>query len=120
MTPREYIKKAMRTDRSDEGYVDHNQKLTGSKGRLTNGALGLAGEAGEVVDLIKKHVQYNKPLDLDEVREELGDLLWYVALIIYDLDLTFEEIMAKNIDKLDMRFPKMFSEEAAIQRQDEE
>jgi NTP pyrophosphatase (non-canonical NTP hydrolase) len=115
----EYLKWAMTKDRSDIGYLEHKDTLTASKCRLINGALGLSGEAGEVVDIIKKHVQFNKQLDINKLKEELGDLMWYINLILFDINSNIEEIMEINKIKLDKRFPNKFSEEQALKRQDE-
>ncbi len=118
MNSKDYKKAAIRTDRSDEGYVEHSRTYTGSKGRLINGALGLAGECGEIVDIIKKHTQFNKELNTQELKEELGDLMWYVAIILQDINSDFDEIMAINEQKLRLRFPNSFSEEQALERKD--
>lgn len=119
VTNKEYLKQALRTDREDQGYVEFNKENnTGSKGRFINGALGLAGECGEVVDLIKKHTQFNKELDVDKLKEELGDVLWYVAIIVSNIDSSFDEIMKLNIEKLNKRFPTSFSEQDALTRLD--
>lgn len=119
MKSKDYMKWALTKDRTDEGYQAFNQStFTSSKGRLINGALGLAGECGEVVDLIKKHTQYNKELDKYKLREELGDILWYMAIILADIGSSFEEVMKQNQVKLNLRFPSSFSEEQAIARAD--
>ncbi len=79
-------------------------------------ALGLAGEAGEVADLIKKHIGHGHDLDLRKVREELGDVLWYVAGLAQVLGLTLSEIAHENINKLERRYPEGFSHEASRNR----
>lgn len=119
MTTKEYLKHALRTDREDQGYIIFNKDTnTATKGRFINGALGLAGECGEVVDIIKKHTQFNKPLDIDHLKEELGDILWYMAIILHNIDSDFEEIMQLNVNKLNRRFPQAFSEKDALNRDD--
>lgn len=75
--------------------------------RLLLGALGLAGEAGEVIDHIKKHVFHNKPLDREAVVLELGDSLWYFTLILHTLGITWDEVVDGNIAKLTARYPEV-------------
>jgi NTP pyrophosphatase (non-canonical NTP hydrolase) len=119
MTNKEYQVWAQTKDRTTEGYRNHIENMfTGSKGRLINGALGLGGECGEVVDIIKKHTQYNKELNIDHLKEELGDILWYMAIILEDIGSSFDEVMQLNQNKLNKRFPTSFSEIEANQRKD--
>ncbi len=68
-------------------------------------AMGLAGEAGEVADLLKKASWHGKELSLQELTKELSDVLWYLTAIgqIYGISLT--DIMATNIAKLEARYP---------------
>jgi NTP pyrophosphatase (non-canonical NTP hydrolase) len=80
--------------------------------------LGLVGESGEVVDLIKKHVYHGHPLDSDKLLKELGDVLWYVAALATALDVELSEVAAKNIAKLTARYPEGFSSEASMNRVD--
>jgi NTP pyrophosphatase (non-canonical NTP hydrolase) len=86
--------------------------------QLTNMALGVAGEAGEVVDHIKKHVFHGHDLNDDKVKEELGDLLFYVAGVATMLGYDLDEIAFDNVKKLEKRFPKGFSQEASKARVD--
>lgn len=74
--------------------------------RLLLGALGLAGEAGEVIDHIKKHVFHGKPLDRAAVILELGDSLWYFTVILRALGITWDEVIDGNIEKLTARYPE--------------
>lgn len=78
--------------------------------------LGLAGEAGEVADHIKKVAFHGHALDQEHVTEELGDILWYVALAARAVGVTLEEVAARNIAKLERRYPDGFSEEKSRQR----
>jgi len=77
-------------------------KDTGSKGALAYCALGLAGEAGETVDKIKKYIRDDK-LDLVGIEKELGDVMWYVAQLANELGLTLQDIIEVNVDKLTSR-----------------
>jgi NTP pyrophosphatase (non-canonical NTP hydrolase) len=71
-------------------------------------ALGLVGEAGECSELIKKHVFHNRALDRDDLRAELGDVLWYVAMLADACGLSLQEIAAHNVEKLIQRYPEGF------------
>lgn len=69
-------------------------------------ALGLCGESGEVSEIIKKNLIHGEELDLDHLKEELGDVLWYFFHALHTYNLTFEEIVEGNIRKLCDRHPK--------------
>lgn len=75
---------------------------------LANHGLGLAGECGEVVELIKKHLYHGRPLDPDRLAEEIGDLLWYVAAVATSAGLCLDGIATTNISKLQARYPDGF------------
>lgn len=87
-------------------------------GQLLNGALGLTGEAGEVADMVKKHIMQGHSLDTEKIAGELGDVLWYVAEAATAIGHTLEDIMLLNIAKLAKRYPEGFSTEASLQRVD--
>lgn len=78
--------------------------------------LGLAGEAGECVDLLKKHLFHGHDLDKNAITKELGDVLWYVATLAKTLDLSLGDIAQKNIDKLKARYPEGFTDQASRER----
>jgi NTP pyrophosphatase (non-canonical NTP hydrolase) len=84
--------------------------------KLTNGALGLGGEAGEVVEIVKKHRYHGHALDADAVAKELGDVLWYVAEICTATGLSMGDVARKNVDKLRDRYPEGFSENRSRER----
>ena len=103
----EYQVLAQRTSRKDISPDDH----------LFNGILGLAGEAGECADLVKKHYfQDGREVYLDLI-DELGDVLWYVVEAVYALDLTLEEVAQHNVDKLRKRYPDGFDAERSLHRE---
>lgn len=81
--------------------------------RLVHAVLGLQTEAGELADPVKKHIYYGRPLDLINLREEIGDCLWYLALAANALGTTLEAEQARNLAKLRTRFPHVFTAEAA-------
>lgn len=84
--------------------------------RLLHGAIGLCTEAGELQDAIKRHVYYGKPLNRVNLLEELGDVLWYVALVGNFLGVSLEIVAERNIEKLRSRYPEKFDEHHAINR----
>ncbi len=124
MTPSEYVKEAKRTDAADYlPIVD--RMLVNFDGkentmRLLHMGIGMSGEAGEIIDSLKKHVIYGKELDKVNLVEECGDVLWYMANMLDELGVSFEEVMAQNAAKLQKRYPKGFTEADAIARADKE
>lgn len=82
---------------------------------------GLSTESNELLDQLIKHVYYGKKLDVVNIKEECGDILWFIAKVCRELDWSFEELMKTNIDKLKIRYPKGFTEKDALNRKlDEE
>lgn len=98
MTINEYQKLALRT---------MNQHLS-KKDILINGVMGLCGESGEAIDIVKKHLAHGHELDREHLIEELGDIAWYLAEAAYSLDIDLETIFKKNIEKLEKRYPDGF------------
>jgi len=84
--------------------------------RLAVAALGLAGEAGEVADHIKKAIGHGHELDRGELEDELGDVLWYIAEMCNTLDLSLARVAARNIEKLKRRYPVGFDAERSRNR----
>jgi NTP pyrophosphatase (non-canonical NTP hydrolase) len=84
--------------------------------RLDHAAYGFITETGEFTDVLKKYKIYGKPLDIVNLREELSDLLWYVALACNALNIPIEEIMDLNINKLKDRYPEKYTDYKAINR----
>ena len=91
-------------------------KALDERGRIANGALGLAGEAGEAADLVKKHLFHDHPLDRDKLRSELGDVLWYLATLADAVGLELDDIAAHNVEKLRRRYPEGFSADRSMNR----
>ena len=95
------------------------QELTPEQCNLIHMCVGISGESGELLDAIKKHVIYQKPLDVENVKEELGDLLFYMSNLIQSVGLSFEEILQHNIDKLSVRYSSgSYSNRRAQERAD--
>jgi NTP pyrophosphatase (non-canonical NTP hydrolase) len=89
---------------------------TAGKIDLGIATLGLAGEAGEVADLVKKYLGHGHPLITDKLLEELGDVLWYIAAIASLNGHSLSYVANMNIEKLKRRYPDGFSEEASRNR----
>ena len=93
--------------------------LNGLKAHLWHMATGVSGEAGELLDAIKKVAIYNKPIDIDNVVEELGDIEFYMEGIRRSLGITRDEVLRANIAKLEKRYPKGgYSDQQAQDRAD--
>lgn len=86
--------------------------------RLVHAALGLSTEVGEFTTPIKAAAIYGKPMDLTNIQEELGDILWYVALAANAIGWSLNSIARQNIEKLKVRFPDAYSDAAAQARAD--
>ena len=99
MSLNNYQKQAIRT-----------AKIEGFKFNITHAAMGLAGEAGEFTDCIKKYVIYGQSLDRINAVEELGDILWFVALACESLGVDMQTIADLNIGKLAKRYPEKYTD----------
>ena len=84
---------------------------------LINGVMGLCGESGEAIDIVKKWLAQGHELDREKLAKELGDICWYLAETATALDLSLEEIMAANIEKLKQRYPDGFDSARSIHRE---
>ena len=93
------------------------KRHTGDDG-LMHCAAGISGEAGELLDAIKKTWVYGKPLDRANIIEELGDLEWYMEALRSLLGVEREEVIAENVSKLEVRYPVAYSDELALARLD--
>lgn len=79
-------------------------------GGIINASFGLSGETGELNDMIKKTIFHGHSLDLEKVKKEIGDVMWYVAMMCESFGFEMDEVMQMNIDKLKARYPEGFSE----------
>ena len=84
--------------------------------RILHAAIGLVTESGELIDAIKKSMFYGKPLDIVNIKEEAGDMLWYLAILFDEIDTDFETEQARVIAKLKQRFPDKFTQANAADR----
>ena len=102
----EYQQLAMRTLNKDLSKKDV----------LFNGGMGLCGEAGEAIDIVKKYLAQGHELDKEKLIKELGDVAWYLAETAYALDTDLETVFNLNIEKLKRRYPEGFEKEKSISR----
>ncbi|MEW9077144.1 nucleoside triphosphate pyrophosphohydrolase family protein [Terrisporobacter glycolicus] len=90
------------------------------KDMLINGVMGLCGESGEAIDIVKKHIAHNHELDKEHLAKELGDVAWYLAETATALGYSLEDIFKMNIDKLKKRYPDGFDSEKSIHRREDD
>ena len=83
---------------------------------LLNSVMGLCGESGEAIDLVKKHRMQGHAFDRERFAKELGDVAWYLAEAAQAIDMDLETILRMNIDKLKKRYPEGFDPEKSIRR----
>ena len=86
---------------------------------LINSVMGLCGESGEAIDIVKKHLAQGHELDRDHLIKELGDIAWYLAETAYALDVDLETVLEGNIAKLKKRYPEGFGVKESIDRGEE-
>ena len=83
---------------------------------LINSVMGLCGEAGEAIDIVKKWLAHGHELDREHLAKELGDIAWYLAEAATALDLSLDDILQANIDKLKKRYPEGFDTARSVNR----
>lgn len=91
---------------------------TGGLPQWLNGALGLTGEAGEIADMVKKHLFQGHPIDFEHMAKELGDVAWYIALTAHAIGNDLETILQMNVDKRRKRYPNGFEAERSLHREE--
>lgn len=106
MTINEYQQMALRTESPTTSEVD----------RILQGAMGLCGESGEYIDILKKHMFQGHDLDKEHMAKELGDIAWYLAVSADAIDYDLETIFQINIDKLRARYPEGFEADKSTNR----
>ena len=102
----------------DEQRLYENFRPTPEQCELLHAAIGIAGEAGELLDAVRKRVFEGQPLDRENVIEELGDLCFYLEAAMQAIGVTREEIEELNTAKLSKRYEGGYSDKAAIERAD--
>lgn len=83
---------------------------------LINAVMGLCGESGEAIDIVKKHLHQGHELNKDKLIKELGDIAWYLAEAAYALDVDLSDVLEGNINKLKARYPEGFSVDKSVNR----
>ena len=106
MTPNSYQKAALRTKNNKLNFVE----------QLQNGIMGLNGEAGECIDLLKKHLFQGHELNKEHIAKELGDIAWYLAISADAIGYDLETIFQMNINKLKDRYPEGFDADLSVHR----
>lgn len=119
MTTKEYEVEVARTVSNNHDSIRARFSVMGITD-LVHAQIGISGESGEFADAVKRFLYYGRPLDALNAKEELGDLLWYIALGAKVLETSIEELMEDNINKLKLRYPEKFTEELAIERKDKQ
>jgi NTP pyrophosphatase (non-canonical NTP hydrolase) len=116
MNVSDYQRLAMRTEADQSSILSRLVLLGENTMRLDNAARGLCSDAGEVADVVLKHIEYRQPLDKIHLLEEVGDVLWRVAQLCKAAGFTMEEAMASNIRKLQVRYPNFYTDQSASHR----
>lgn len=108
------------TEQEYKIFVDNlkNDDLDCSDVVLIHAVFGIAGEAGELVGIVKKQMVYHKPVDENHIKEELGDLLHYMTYLMNKYGWTIKDLAQANMDKLKKRYPNGYSNEDALVRKD--
>lgn len=115
MDQKQYTQAALRTEY--ESYDKMKDRLQNTElMRLLHAGMGMCTEAGEFQDMLKRVIFYGKELDRTNLIEEIGDMLWYCAVACDTLQVSMEDVMRRNILKLQTRYPDKFTEEAALNR----
>lgn len=122
MNGKEYQELAMRTndgkssDRLERTMYDLSRYNFPDMGGVLNACLGLSGEVGEFNDMIKKWIFHEKEIEIEHLKRECGDILWYIAMMCHSFNWNIGEIMQMNIDKLKVRYPEGFDVDKANNR----
>ena len=83
---------------------------------LINSVMGLCGESGEAIDIVKKWMAQGHELDREHLMKELGDIAWYLAEAATALEVPLEQILKENIEKLKKRYPEGFDSQRSVNR----
>ena len=112
MTGNEYQKAALRTAFSGLDSLSYNL--------LINGVMGLCGESGECVDMVKKFLFQGHELNREELAKELGDVAWYLAVTAHAIGYPLDTVLEMNVEKLKQRYPDGFDPEKSVHREEYE
>lgn len=122
MTPKDYVDFCITRDFPNLDYAPVIHRLINEPTliRMIHASIGMSGETGEILDNLKKSMVYGKALDINNLKEECGDVLWYMAIFLHSLGSSFEEVMTMNKEKLEKRYPTGFTEKDAMKRKDKQ
>ena len=112
----DFISSSMRTESSEFNMLVDKDTNMYKRERLVHAAMGMQTETAEFTDALKKSLFYGKVLDVTNLKEELGDLLWYVAIAMDELGTDFDAEAERVINKLKVRYPEKFTKDAAENR----
>jgi len=112
MTGNEYQKAALRTAFSGLDSLSYNL--------LINGVMGLCGESGECVDMVKKFLFQGHELKREDLAKELGDVAWYLAITAHAIGYPLDTVLEMNVEKLMKRYPEGFDPEKSVHREEYE
>lgn len=114
MSPNEYQQKALLYKAVSDFKIDGRMIM------LLEGVMGTAGEAGEALELVKKHIFQGHELDRTHLAKELGDVAWYIAMAADALGFTLDDILQMNIEKISGRYPDGYDDDCSIYRNPED
>ena len=115
-----YQQECLRTAKGTTKYIVLTEKGEGdiNYAMLLNGLMGLNGEAGECIDIYKKHLFQDHELNKEHLAKELGDVAWYLAVSASALGYDLEDIFRMNVEKLRARYPDGFDPELSKHRKE--
>jgi NTP pyrophosphatase (non-canonical NTP hydrolase) len=105
----EYLKESARTDHPSFHRVSP---------QIAHALIGISSESGELLNTLKRSLFYGVALDSGNIREEVGDIMWYIAQLLRAYGWDLNEILDENIEKLKIRYPHQFTQTDAIERKD--
>jgi NTP pyrophosphatase (non-canonical NTP hydrolase) len=115
ITSSNFVEKAIRTESNN--MDDIISRITNHQFiRLLHAGMGLTTEIGEFIDALKRYLFYGEDLDISNMKEESGDLMWYIAILVHTLKSNMDDIMTINIGKLKARYPHKFNKKDALIR----
>lgn len=112
MTLKEYERECLRTANGGTKNLTENERV------ILNCVCGLAGESGELIDAVKKHLFHDHEFDKENAIKELGDIHWYWSVMCNALEVDPDEVLRLNVEKLTKRYPNGFSSVDSIKRRD--
>jgi NTP pyrophosphatase (non-canonical NTP hydrolase) len=113
---REFIEDCLRTESSYFQALTDKDANVYDGNRLIHAAFGMQTESAEFTDALKKSLFYGKELDVVNLKEEIGDMLWYMAIALDELGSDFDSEMARVVNKLKQRYPEKFTQKNAVVR----